>query len=283
MRKECVLIVDEISIKGSAEDFQARLIEVLKEQPVKFWVDNLGVSRSVVSYKWMGGISVPEAPIVLKILEAMGYSANWLFFNLGAKKLSEANSDSAESKDASAARLFFRLFPKEVQDFIQHAVKLVPEPGTAESTTFLVSAMNILIGHMQKQRREILEKTTAIKEKQIFVTSDKLVMSFEPNWALTYANNSAVTKFQINIEGAYGKPFRFSIHPEDSARFESGVKGLSVAKPVFEFRGRVALPDSSFEWQEWLFKALYGDDDKLLQLEGTGAAVPANRVRDSKR
>ncbi len=265
------------------EAFESRIVAVLKEHPAAWWVKNLGVSRGVVANKWINKVSKPNAETLLKILDLTGYSANWLFFGVGPKELASIDN-SIGKDDKPPALLFFRLFPHEVQDFIRHAVRLSIEPGSNEATHFLTSTMSILINYMQKQRQQVQNTRMRLagehSEKQ---SKNLLVITVDPDWSLVYANERAFAKFDILDESAYGKSFALKTRNEDVNRFKAGLRGLSPSDTTINMRLCIELPDGSFEWQEWNFKAIYNNDGELLHIEALGLEIPENQIRKDTR
>jgi len=259
------------------ESFQQRVIGVLEEEPVKFWTDALGVSRSVVSHKWIKGVSMPKPDLLWKIAEVKKLSANWLLFNYGPKQMSEVDSASSADQDANAAEKFMKLFPVDVQNYIVQAVKLVPEGTQADNMPFLINTMNILSDYLLREKSAATPLTKGKKGDYDFK------MRVDGKGNLTHCNQKMLSTFGIDPDKDYGFPYKYPIDPKDMERFNAALSELSPEEPGINARIRMEMPTGISEWQEWEFRATFNKAGQQTELTGIGNIVPSHRIRSKKR
>lgn len=268
--------MDKFLVNYDVEGFKTRMIEVLKMEEVRFWVDNLDVSRSVVSHKWLKGTTLPKAEILWNILKIKDISANWLFFGIEPKQLSGLSDDLVMSGDRRAAERFLKLFPAEVQDYIIQTVRLLPEVNDDHSLPLLVNTMNVLIAYLQREKEQL---TVPDSQRGFSEAEADYEMRIGEKGDLLYCNPKMLEDFDLHSGRAYGKTYMLPVDQKDAVRFKEEINMLSPESPSVEVRIRMEMPTGVSEWHEWVFEARFDNSGKQKEMVARGSVVPPDRLR----
>lgn len=253
------------------DGFKARLIEVLKGEPVNYWMEALDASRSVISHKWIKGTTVPRSDFLWKICEVKELSANWLFYNHGSKYLADLDKATPKAEATMAADRFMRLFPVEVQDFITSAVRLIPEQDQADNVTFLTQVLHLLINYLKQEKTRTLSASE--KDQMDFE------MQLDREGNLVQCNAKMLTNFGLDPQKNVGIKYNFPVDPKDSERFNDALAKLSQNEPMVHVRVRMEMPTGVSEWQEWDFAAEFDELGKHKGIKGIGIVVQPSKIR----
>lgn len=89
--------------------------EIIASEPVSYWAEKLGVSKSLISARWKKD-HFPNIPNAIKLLLLSGYSANWLFLGAGPKYMIDVHDPDQNAADEKRRRaLTVDLFEMENQ------------------------------------------------------------------------------------------------------------------------------------------------------------------------
>lgn len=265
-------LIQNVTPKYNIDDFLQRVVDILKTESIVFWIEQLDVSRSVISRKWLKGENPPKPESLMRIMEIKDISANWLFFGIGPEHLSEIDKGD-EGRDAER---FLRAMPKEVREYILQTMRLIPDPESSDSLPLLANTMQILIGYLTQQKSALVN--SAIRKKT-FEAGFDFEMRWDADGLLVNCNAAMLEAFNLQSSQIYATKYNLAVDLKDVDRFKQNMAKLAPETPSVDVRMRVEMPTGVSEWQEWRFTASFDSVGRQTELVGRGAVVPQERIR----
>ncbi|MCC6873004.1 MAG: response regulator [Sandaracinaceae bacterium] len=101
----------------------------------------------------------------------------------------------------------------------------------------------------------------------------ELVVRWLPDFTRTFVNDAYCRSFGRPREELLGTSFLELVAPEDRERVQSKLRRLTPESPVDVDEHRVLYPDGRTGWQQWVDRAVFDEQGRLLELQSVGRDV----------
>lgn len=92
-------------IEFSSKKFTNRLNHILSQEPVKYWIKEIGVAPSLISSGWKKG-TLPNLLNLVKLCQIKNISPTWLLFGIGESNLPKNPIDNRLKRDDDTVKIF---------------------------------------------------------------------------------------------------------------------------------------------------------------------------------
>lgn len=113
----------------------------------------------------------------------------------------------------------------------------------------------------QQQYQAILEDQT------------ETICRFLVEGTILYANQAFCSLFGQRAEDLIGSKWQPVVYPADAALVNEKLGQLSPDNPVVEIENRVIAADGSARWMHFINRAIYKEDDQLLEVQSVGRDI----------
>lgn len=274
-------------IRESQQKYR-RLVEGLKDEYFFFTNDNQGVIRYV-------------SPSVTHILgyapqEMIGnpwrkfadveHPLNERIMALAEKRLAGRDVGPFEAvvghSDGASRILEIRDSPLFDDEGSVVAIEGIAKDITArrQAETDLRAAHDQLERRVAERTAEIEAVNRQLRKKETLyrnVVEDQteMIVRWLPDGTRTFVNGAYCRYFAQTREELLGTSFAPLIVEEDLPKFKQAIGTLSVANPVVVHEHRVRRPDGSVAWHRWTDRAIYGEQQELVEYQSVGRDVTA--------
>jgi PAS domain S-box-containing protein len=104
-----------------------------------------------------------------------------------------------------------------------------------------------------------------------------LVCRFLPDGTLTFANEAYCTYFGFRREDILGKRYTPVVHSDDIEAVQALIASSSPANPVVFIENRVLRADGVPRWTQWTNRALYDQENRLMEYQSTGRDITGRK------
>jgi len=101
----------------------------------------------------------------------------------------------------------------------------------------------------------------------------ELICRFLPDKTLTFVNRAYCRYFGKKPQELVGHKFIPLIPKEDREKVEKHFASFSPENPVATHEHRVIAPDGKIYWQEWTNRAIYDEQDNLVEFQNVGRDI----------
>ena len=99
------------------------------------------------------------------------------------------------------------------------------------------------------------------------------IVCWLPNGIRTFANDSYCRYFSAKREEVLGTSFFPLIQPEDLEKLKERVEKLTPENPTSTDVNRVFLPDGSIGWHQWIDRAIFDENGRLIEYQSVGKDI----------
>src|SRR5262249_1488395 len=135
---------------------------------------------------------------------------------------------------------------------------------------------------VQQRTIELTERNEELrKSKELYrsVVQDHLefIVRWRPDGLYTFVNDSYCRYRGTDANTLVGANFFSTVVDEDRAALEQDLAKLSFNQPVAEHVHRVVKPDGRVGWERWTHRALFGQQDELIEFQSVGCDFTERR------
>ncbi len=129
-----------------------------------------------------------------------------------------------------------------------------------------------------RRANEKREAAAALRESEaryraIVEDQTELICRFRPDGTLTFVNEAYHRYFGKRREELIGCSF-MPLIPEDDQEFvEKQFTSLSPENPIATYEHRVVLPSGDMRWQQWSDRAIFDEQDRLVEYQSVGRDI----------
>lgn len=160
-------------------------------------------------------------------------------------------------------------------------------PVLANSTAVIdaegnyVMSRSTLVDVRKRKAIEIALKKSEAQYRGIVEDQTDLICRFLPDGRLTFVNQAYCVYFGVTADELIGKTFSPLIPEDDRAIVTENFSMLSVDRPVVQYEHRVILPTGEIRWQSWSDRAIFDDAGQVVEYQGVGRDISAQKLQDS--
>jgi PAS domain S-box-containing protein len=124
----------------------------------------------------------------------------------------------------------------------------------------------------RKMAEEALRRSEALY-RNVVETQTEFISRFTPTHIHLFANDAYLRHFDMTREELIGHQFVPDIPPEDRKIVTDHFRALTPENPVATIIHRVILPDGSVHWHRWSDRAIFNEDNVLVEYQSVGRDV----------
>jgi PAS domain S-box-containing protein len=144
----------------------------------------------------------------------------------------------------------------------------------------LYDSQGIIVGAIEsireiserKMAEEALRRSEALY-RNVVETQTEFISRFTPTCIHLFANDAYLRHFDMTREELIGHRFVPDIPPEDRKIVMDHFRGLTQKNPVATIIHRIILPDGSVHWHRWSDRAIFNEDNILVEYQSVGRDV----------
>jgi len=118
-----------------------------------------------------------------------------------------------------------------------------------------------------------LGKVANLPYRAVVDDMSELVVRWKPDGTRLFVNNAYCRLFGARLDEIIGTSFWPLITDEDRAEVQTRIAALRAEHPVTTGRHRAVGPGGSIIWMEWVDRAVFDDDGRLLELQSVGRDI----------
>jgi PAS domain S-box-containing protein len=159
------------------------------------------------------------------------------------------------AKDGSVHTIFFS--PGQV---------LLKEEGQPISVLF--TGVDIT----ERKRAEEALRVSEARYRAVVNSQTELICRFLPDGTFTFVNEAYCRCFDKKPEELIGHEF-MPLPPEDRENVRRQLASISPEKPAVTYEQRVLLPSGEIRWQEWMDRAIFDEQRRLIEFQSVGRDI----------
>ncbi|MHA2271193.1 MAG: PAS domain S-box protein [Candidatus Hodarchaeales archaeon] len=134
----------------------------------------------------------------------------------------------------------------------------------------LAHFINRVIAHRQTEQalQESERRYRAVVEDQT-----ELIVRWQPDGTRTFVNEAYCRYYNQSPEALIGQAFFPLVPEQDLQAVLEKVAQLTPENPVAFNEHRSSKPDGTLVWQEWADRAIFDDDNRLIELQSVGRDI----------
>jgi len=132
----------------------------------------------------------------------------------------------------------------------------------------------------QAIRQSRLESALREQEKQyrnVVEDQSEFIFRFQPDGTIVFANEAYCTYFKKPHNVILGRNIRDSISPDYQETFFRQLQELTRENPVRSMDSRMPASDGSILWQQWSYRAIFGDQPEPSEFQAVGRDITAQK------
>ncbi len=131
-----------------------------------------------------------------------------------------------------------------------------------------------------KQTEEALMESEK-RYRAVVDSQTEMICRFLPDGTLTFVNEAYCSYFDKSRKELIGQNFMFLIPEDDREKVSKNILSLNQNNPVMTHEHRVISPNGDVSWHRWANRAIFDDQNKLLEFQSVGWDI-TERVRIEK-
>jgi PAS domain S-box-containing protein len=140
---------------------------------------------------------------------------------------------------------------------------------------------------VQEATAELTEKNEELqKSKEIYrsIIQDHLefIIRWRDDGVRTFVNDSYCRYWSAKPEELLGASFMSEVLDDDKYVLRETLAALSFSNPVVEHDHRVVRPDGRTTWMHWTHRALFNEQNELIEYQSVGCDITDRRQREEQ-
>ena len=207
--------------------------------------------KQTINYRHVGEIASLQSHPVYQSLKLESYIGTPIFVN--GQVFGTLNFSSTQIRSTD--------FQPHEQEIIELMAKSIGRFITADQAAKEQRRMEEALRASEASYRAIVEDQT------------ELICRFAPDGALTFVNDAYCRYFDRSRADLIGGRFLPLIPSEDREMIRNVIATLDSNQPVRTVEHRVFLPDGEIRWQQWSDRAIFDQQDQLVEYQAVGRDI----------
>ncbi|MFH1416264.1 MAG: PAS domain S-box protein [Elusimicrobiota bacterium] len=123
-----------------------------------------------------------------------------------------------------------------------------------------------------KQKAEELRQSEK-RYRAVVEDQAELICRFLPDGRLTFVNDAYSRYFKKDKDELIGNTFIPLIPEDDRKTIKEILSSISIDNPVVTHRHRVILPEGGIAWQTWTNRAIFNEDNEIIEYQAVGRDI----------
>lgn len=125
-------------------------------------------------------------------------------------------------------------------------------------------------------------KFSEARYRAIVEDQTELICRSLPDGTITFANDAYCRYFNQEKELIYKTKFLDMVHTNDLTNVQACIVSLSPEVPVKTFEHRVIMPNGDIRWLYWTHRAIYNDDNILIDYQSVGRDITERKIAEDQ-
>ena len=151
-----------------------------------------------------------------------------------------------------------------------------------DSSGEIVGLCGIARDITERKQAEDALKTSEKRYRAIVEDQTELICRFSPDATLTFVNDAYCRYFGKTKEELLGSNFFDLIPPGDQQAVREHFCSLSPEKPLVTYEHRVITPAGENRWQHWTDRAIFDEQDRLIEYQSVGHDINDLKLAEEK-
>ena len=187
-------------------------------------------------------------------------------------------------REAVRSRYEDRLDGKKVPrtyriDLISKEGVVVPCETSAKLIQYNDKPADLVLIRDISEREEFEEILRQSEKSYRAVVEDQteLICRFSPDKSLTFVNNAYCRYFGLKRDELVGTSFMRLIPESEHEYLENHFASLTIENPAAMHEHRVIAPDGEINWQRWTNRAIFDDEERIIEFQSVGHDITDRR------
>ncbi|MEN9640353.1 MAG: hypothetical protein RLZZ262_2222, partial [Bacteroidota bacterium] len=132
------------------------------------------------------------------------------------------------------------------------------------------------------KKTEVALKDSERRYRAIVQDQTELICRFSAQGQLSFVNAAYCRYFGKSESDLLNTDFVQTIYESDQQAFHKQLTKLSYSFPVCETEHRVILPNNEIRWQHWIERALFDENNKLLEYQAVGRDITERKQTEEE-
>ncbi|NOH04863.1 MAG: PAS domain S-box protein [Chloroflexi bacterium] len=140
----------------------------------------------------------------------------------------------------------------------------------------LVTVIHGLMGRSESAPSSVWSKEAERRRENLEVSLDDLsdlICRFRPDGTLTYVNDAYCRYYGRSREELIGSNFISSAADDFPQKLREHLQAFTPDQPVIAFEQYDILPNGEKRWREWVDRAFFDKDGKIVEFQSTGRDI----------
>jgi PAS domain S-box-containing protein len=151
----------------------------------------------------------------------------------------------------------------------------------------LARTINEMLAKLEQSQAERREATEALRESEaryraIVEDQTELICRSRTDGTITFVNDAHCRYFGRSRQELLGQSFMPLIPEEDQAKVRDCISSLGCDRPVATIEHRAIAPGGEIRWQQWTDRAIFDQQDRLVEVQAVGRDVTETRKMEEE-
>jgi PAS domain S-box-containing protein len=120
-----------------------------------------------------------------------------------------------------------------------------------------------------------------LRYQAILEDQTEVICRFLAEGTILYANRAFCSLFGKHAEDLIGGKWQPVVFPADAVLVNEKLARLSPDNPVVEIENRVIVADGSIRWMHFINRAIYDNEDQLLEIQAVGRDISDRKILEN--
>ena len=163
---------------------------------------------------------------------------------------------------------------KKARKEVEHYKKIAKETGSiCLRETEALSQLILWRKQAEEELRENEERYRTVVEDM-----PAMICRFRCDRTLTFVNSAYCNYFNKKEEELIGQNFFQFILKEDQNKVKNHFMSLDQKRPTITYEHQVIAPDGEIRWQQWTDRALFDDQNHLVEYQSIGRDITEEKL-----
>lgn len=159
-----------------------------------------------------------------------------------------------------------------------HVIKVPLRDSSGE----IVGLCGIARDTSERKEAEDELKTSEKRYRAIVEDQTELICRFSPDETITFVNDAYCRYFGKKKQELLNFNFLDLIPLEDQQAVREHFSSLSPEKPLVTYEHRVITPSDENRWQHWTYRAIFDEQDRLIEYQSVGHDITDLKLAEQK-
>lgn len=125
-------------------------------------------------------------------------------------------------------------------------------------------------------------KFSEARYKAIVEDQTELIIRSLPDGTITFVNDAYCRYFNVDKDAIYNTKFLDKVFSADLKSVEECIASLTPEIPVKTIENRVVMPNGDIRWLSWTHRAIYDDDNSLIDYQSVGRDITERKIAEDR-